>query len=851
MYIYKINESYCIKKTGKVKGKTKIDLYWQFIIFILNNLIIILKFMNKLGKAFIGWLFSASITTTSFAQTWNNVNSIISDIEWSTCATEVYNETSELSQELERRMWIKIEDCALKSLENIDNIWDILVWLYANNPTQLSKDIKTRLFPLLELLSWDREKINKIIEFHKITPRFFFGADELLFWNVIEDNNDFPLEDFSYFIENHTDMDITSDEWRNFLMAAILRVSLRVNPNLFNLSYEEWERSNKAKPISNKLLSDMFRNFNNWWLINIDYPYNWEDALWKVEIVNKYKIWDSLSKMNRMGLNHTTRYMIEFLRYSGWTKNKILSCLEAMNTAPEGEIIKRLDFIGWPNILHEYQVSWICNGNIYKNLLDDDTFNMYTNLIKDIPEDLKKSYTHRFFRIKPWIESINLFHTSFTKEFINKDMINQKSDTSWFNSFSFQTLEPKTKIEEQLCNHPLIWHCHNVLMMFQEEKDSLEGLENRQKGLLRLLNAMEIEFKEKNWTLFTHNRDFEKRDPWDMISLRFRTIFWVNYYDADKIEDLISLVKQWSNLPPYTYGSFTRLQDRQWEKLMQNEDIEKRKEKDVKLYSHWLNKNQKEKYITLLSMLDLSEWKANQSFSLYQYSDNRNILDLFDIIKSIYEKTGQRISFSELDMIWEFKRNSKLYQNFIDIDFEELKESIESKLSTKRQTYRIPKYKYIYSEDISNIDKLSNIELFRLSLLLNILDSEKALKVALQNLNKDRKDLSTEYWWRVITRYPFFDKKAPAKKESDGSFAWKFNLGKYSKSISTFHQHALPDMDKIPMSYMAWPSSPDINTTNITQKTWVVLTLLSDNTFNVDYYTVWWVVVDLWNYSSK
>ena len=39
MYIYKINGSYCIKKTGKVKGKTKIDIGWRKIIMDNNKFI--------------------------------------------------------------------------------------------------------------------------------------------------------------------------------------------------------------------------------------------------------------------------------------------------------------------------------------------------------------------------------------------------------------------------------------------------------------------------------------------------------------------------------------------------------------------------------------------------------------------------------------------------------------------------------------------------------------------------------------------------------------------------------------------------------------------------------------------
>jgi len=51
VYIYKINESYCIKKTGKVKGKTKIDIGWLFniIIYIIHNNIVNMIDANKIN----------------------------------------------------------------------------------------------------------------------------------------------------------------------------------------------------------------------------------------------------------------------------------------------------------------------------------------------------------------------------------------------------------------------------------------------------------------------------------------------------------------------------------------------------------------------------------------------------------------------------------------------------------------------------------------------------------------------------------------------------------------------------------------------------------------------------------
>jgi len=750
--------------------------------------------MNRLGKALLSSIFVAWSASTSLAQTPNKVNSIISNIESSPCATEIYNEVTQLSQELEKKMWIKIEDCVLKSLESIEGISDTLVWLYKNNPQQLEIDLETGLFPLLELLTWDREKIDTIIDFHEKTPNFYFGIDEVFFWDTINKTGDFPLEDLSYFLsESQEDRSNTIRE-----MGKVVRI---IYSQHFS-SDDEDNINNEYSIYRQDLLTDglplFFKNYKTWSLKLWKDYYNWKNWADEALYINHHKFQEDIKILKQLG----------FWDISGVS-------LFQIHDIWENEMKLRLKNIY--NIITKESLKLISTNSVYE---------VYVELIEDIPKKERKRYTERLLKINRFEDEIFRFHTAYLSW--NKETLDELEGIKESN------YKPVNNLERQICNHPLLeWNCDWLRSIrFLEDKYK----EKPQEYLLQILNAIE-----------NQNHTYEYEDIKKMINLFLKNIF---KQSESAIEDLISLIEQWWNLNPAMYQLFL-------EPLIKDTSEKHHRQS---LYSYRLSKQQIKSYINLLSMIDLSQWWYGQNFSLsYDGIDNRNILrdDFLITSRDIYQKLWEKIRFSDLDIIWKLHKDKRSLDDFMEIDFHKLWEEVKESIAKKRKTYRILKWyssfnhKYTgYNETASNIDELSKIELFRINMILEILENQEVRENILNSLQQDTNDIRTEYGWYIISKYPYFRIKESQHKDNDWSYSFSVRDMKYSKNIWSFHQHAIGGAN-IPMSYYAWPSTTDQWTSRHVKKVGFVITKISQFTFNIDYYNENWIVLDLWNYSSK
>jgi len=219
------------------------------------------------------------------------------------CDVQIYSESSNLSEKIYQNLWISIDDCILKNFENIDDISNILTWLYKHKPEQLKKDLETNMIPLSIFIRWNKRTIQQVRNFHNTVPHFYFSADELIFWDMIQEIPNFPLKEMGVFIQDWSKK-VTSPEWRNIFFSQLYSVLIYISPtsisvnNWFSHIIAWWEKDYHTMDVKNFFLKaktfelDFFLDkWHQWILITKEITNLDQDKIWKrvEKIINKHK----------------------------------------------------------------------------------------------------------------------------------------------------------------------------------------------------------------------------------------------------------------------------------------------------------------------------------------------------------------------------------------------------------------------------------------------------------------------------------------------------------------------------------------------------------------------------------
>lgn len=681
-------------------------------------------------------------------------------------------------------LWIEIDNCSFNLLNWIPWVWDKIRLLYSNNLDQFEVDIKTDIIALFYFLSKDISDLHNVVNFHKNTPRFLFWVDEAFFWEIILTIDDFPIDDLSYFL-NTTGTISYYDEASRREFISILRFLIEnFYPRKIKITDSE-DGLDLAEPILDS---------NSLWLVLRKHE-KWSLPLWNFSSLSSYwgKSWYIVKFIHENDIS----WVVELMTHL-WLKKSLskifLSIPVSWNSAISFKLRDFVDYFKWKKF--DYLISFFWENNEFS--FDDNNF-----------------YTKGLYRI-------------FEGE--NTLVDNHRTQLEIYNTLPSRKLNhdsvEKSKIELEICSHSLIGDCLNFLDSYRQYNGINWEL------FLELLEAL-----HKN-TFYQLGQLFSSDDHYWYILLDY--LYWESI-DERRIKDLISLINKGINLSLNRFGLF----------LSPKNSIPEDADKEYIYFDSWLNSKERESYIDLLLILDLSNWPGWIPFSLKtETSDNRGILIpwFIDFLKLVYSNIWRKIYFYELDMLWGIYNDEDLSERFFTTDFNSLRLDLKSKLESKRRAFRILKRNIPYSESSYNIEDLSNIDLFRLSLILHFLDLRETRFSIWSSLEIDFLDTSSEHWWIVTIDSPYFKILDPRSKIRDRSYKAPYNWSSVMSSVASFHYHSVWGAN-FPMLFFSWPSDPDLEWASKLQKTQFVITRLVEWLFNIDYYTPEWIVIDLGLYT--